>query len=177
MYPLEVNFGPLMPHNVWEIIIGVIVAAGVWFAFAKFISPNFEKMYQERAAQIEGGIELAEKAQGEVEALRTQYKEQLASAGGEANAIRDAARIDAAAIVENARRQADAEAARIVEQARTQIEAERAATSAELRGEVGSLATQLASKIVGEALEDDARARRTVDQFLGQLANEPQKGE
>jgi len=34
------------------------------------------------------------------------------------------------------------------------------------------LATQLASKIVGEALEDDARSQRVVDRFLEDLEKE-----
>ena len=38
--------------------------------------------------------------------------------------------------------------------------------------EVGSLATDLASKIVGEALEDQARQSRVVDRFLADLENQ-----
>ena len=40
---------------------------------------------------------------------------------------------------------------------------------AQLRSEIGGLATTLASRIVGESLEDDERARRTVDRFLADL--------
>ncbi|MDR1355515.1 MAG: F0F1 ATP synthase subunit B [Propionibacteriaceae bacterium] len=171
--PLEINLGPLAPHNIFEVAIGLVTAGLIWFGFAKFISPNFEKMYQERARQIEGGIELAEKAQVEADALREQYAEQLASAGGEANAIRDQAKVQAATIIEQAREQATRESTRMVEQAKAQIETEREVVSSQLRGEVGTLATTLASKIVGESLEDDARAKRAVDRFLEQLAAQP----
>ena len=41
--------------------------------------------------------------------------------------------------------------------------------AAQLKGEVGSLATTLAGKIVGESLEDDARSQRVVDRFLADL--------
>ena len=37
------------------------------------------------------------------------------------------------------------------------------------------LATQLASKIVGESLDDDARANRVVDRFLADLETEQQR--
>ena len=40
---------------------------------------------------------------------------------------------------------------------------------------MGSLATELASKIVGEALEDQARQSRVVDRFLDDLASESGK--
>ena len=75
------------------------------------------------------------------------------------------------------REQAQAESARIKAQAQAQLEAERAQVLAQLRTEVGGLATTLAGRIVGESLEDDERARRTVDRFLADLesseANEP----
>jgi F-type H+-transporting ATPase subunit b len=56
-----------------------------------------------------------------------------------------------------------------VAHARTQIDAERAQAVASLRTEVGSLATSLAGRIVGESLEDEARQRRTVERFLADL--------
>ena len=56
------------------------------------------------------------------------------------------------------REQAQAEAARIVENAHNQIEAERQQAVASLRAEVGTLATTLAGRIVGESLEDDERS-------------------
>ena len=38
-----------------------------------------------------------------------------------------------------------------------------------IRGEVGTLAVELAGKVVGESLDDDARARATVDRFIADL--------
>ena len=52
------------------------------------------------------------------------------------------------------------------------IEAERSAAVASLRGEVGGLATDLAGRIVGESLNDDERARRTVDRFIADRENQ-----
>ena len=62
------------------------------------------------------------------------------------------------------------EAERIVETAHRQIEAERKQASVSLRAEVGTLATELASRIVGESLQDEARQSRVVDRFLDELA-------
>lgn len=53
--------------------------------------------------------------------------------------------------------------------AKSQIEAERAQAVGQLRAEVGGLATTLAGRIVGESLDDDERARRTVDRFIAEL--------
>ena len=67
------------------------------------------------------------------------------------------------------REQAQAESKRITAQAHQQIEAERKQALASLRADVGRLAVDLASRVVGESLEDEARQRRTVDRFLAEL--------
>jgi F-type H+-transporting ATPase subunit b len=67
------------------------------------------------------------------------------------------------------RERAEAEARRITESAQAQIEAERQQALTSLRTEVGSLATELASRIVGESLTDQARQSRMVDRFLDGL--------
>ena len=50
-----------------------------------------------------------------------------------------------------------------------QIDVERAQTLAQLKSEVGSIATTLAGRIVGESLDDDERQKRTVDRFIADL--------
>ena len=70
------------------------------------------------------------------------------------------------------REQAQADSARMVAAAKAQLEAERAQVISRLRAEVGGLATQLAGRIVGEALDDDERARRSVDRFIAELETE-----
>jgi F-type H+-transporting ATPase subunit b len=39
----------------------------------------------------------------------------------------------------------------------------------DLRAEVGTLAVDLAGRIVGESLADEARSRGTVDRFISEL--------
>ena len=67
------------------------------------------------------------------------------------------------------REPANTEAARITETAHKQIEAERQQAMVQLRGEVGQISTALASKIVGESLEEETRQRGIVDRFLADL--------
>ncbi|MGI3780965.1 MAG: hypothetical protein ACRYG2_09320, partial [Janthinobacterium lividum] len=50
-----------------------------------------------------------------------------------------------------------------------QLEAERTQVMTQLRNEIGGIATTLAGRIVGESLDDDERARRTVDRFIADL--------
>ncbi|MBX7558025.1 F0F1 ATP synthase subunit B, partial [Streptomyces sp. tea 10] len=89
-----------------------------------------------------------------------------------AQKIREEARSEGEKILADFKDRANLESARITENAHKAIEAERAAAVVSLRDEVGTLATQLASKIVGESLNDDDRANRVVDRFLADLEAE-----
>ncbi|WP_125609929.1 F0F1 ATP synthase subunit B [Specibacter cremeus] len=159
--PLAVNWAEILVVGVGFVILMIIVV--------KFVVPMFEKTYAERTEAIEGGIARAEKAQAEASAALDEYKKQLTDARAEANRIREEARNEGAQILADLKDKAAAESARITEQAQAAIAAERQAAVVSLRSEVGSLATTLAGRIVGESLDDDARAARVVDRFLADL--------
>ncbi len=79
---------------------------------------------------------------------------------------REEAREEGAQILADLRAQAQVESERIRQTAQQQLEAERSRTVEALRAEVGTLAVELAGRVVGEALADDARQRRVVERFL-----------
>jgi len=166
---------PLMPH-LSEVIVGLIAFALLFLFLRAKVFPMFEKAYADRTRAIEGGIQRAEEAQAEAQRALVQYRAQLADARGEAAAIRDEAREQGRQIVEEMRASAQAEAARITERANAQLAAERTQLVGELRTEIGTLAVDLASRIVGESLEDEARQRRTVDRFLADLNGQQPAG-
>lgn len=159
---------PILPHTS-EIILGLIAFALVLWVLWKYAVPRFEQAYKERTEKIEGGIQKAEQAQAEAEQALHQYTAQLAEARADAARIRDDARIEAEQIKEELRAQAQEEANRIVAQGRAQLEAQRAQIVAELRADLGRHAVELASRVIGESLEDEARQRGTVDRFLDEL--------
>jgi F-type H+-transporting ATPase subunit b len=169
------ELNPLIPHPV-EIVLSLVVFALLYFAVKKWVVPNFEKTFAERTQAIEGGLAAAETKQAEADAKLAQLNQQLSEARHEAARIREDAREQGAAIVTEMRQQAQAEAARIVEHAHTQIEAERQQAVTSLRAEVGSLATSLAGRIVGEALDDEARQSRVVERFLADLETQQTSG-
>lgn len=159
---------PVIPQPA-EIIVGLVAFGILFFLLRTKAVPKFEKAYKERTDAIEGGIERAEKAQQEAEVALRAYKAQLADARGEAAKMREEARTEGAAIIEEMRNAAQEEAARITSAARASIEAERKQAVNSLLNEVGTIATSLASKIVGEALDDQARQSRVVERFLVDL--------
>ena len=166
---------PLLP-NPWEILVTAAGFAVLLYIVVKYIAPAFEKSYQDRVTAIEGGLEKAEAAQAEADAILAQYKAQLLEARTEANRIREDAREEGAQILAESNAKATAETARIHAQAQQSIASERAAAASSLRAEVGTLATTLASKIVDDALENDERASRVVDKFLSDLESQQNAG-
>jgi F-type H+-transporting ATPase subunit b len=126
-------------------------------------------MLAERTNQIEGGLARAEEAQAKANEMLEQYRQQLAEARHEASRLREEAREQGAQIIAEMRQQAETEARRITESAQQQIQAERQQALVALRSEVGTLATDLASRVVGESLTDEARQSRVVDRFLDDL--------
>lgn len=167
------DLNPLIPASWFEVGLSLVVFGAIVWAIGKYAVPAFEKAYAERTAAIEGGLQKAAAAQAEAtEALET-YQAQLADARHEAARIREEAREQGAAIVAEMREQAQAEASRITSTAHAQIEAERQQAVQQLRAEVGTLATTLAGRIVGESLDDEARQSRVVDRFIAELEGEP----
>ena len=150
------DLNPLLPHVV-EIGLSLVVFGILFFALQKFVVPNFEEVFAERTDAIEGGLKAAETKQAEADKRLAELEKQLGEARHEAARIREEAREQGAQIVSEMREQAQTESTRIVEHGKAQIEAERQQAVTSLRAEVGTLATALAGRIVGEALEDDAR--------------------
>ncbi|WP_246274799.1 F0F1 ATP synthase subunit B [Phytohabitans houttuyneae] len=155
---------------IWqEIVVGTIAFALLCFILMKFVFPRMEKTFQARVEAIEGGIQRAEAAQAEANQLLEQYRAQLAEARTDAARIRDDARADAEGIRQDVLAKAREESDRIIAAGKEQLAAERATIVRELRTEVGTLAVDLAGKIVGESLADEARRKGTVERFLTDL--------
>ena len=159
---------PLLPAPA-DLLWSAVVFAIILIFFWKKVLPNVSAMLEARGAAIEGNIEKADAAQREAEEALAKYTAQLAEARAEAGKIRDAARADGAKIVTEAKESASTEAARITATAKAQIEAERQSALVSLKSEVGSLAIDLASGVIGEALTDDKKSKALVDRFLADL--------
>jgi F-type H+-transporting ATPase subunit b len=159
---------PLLPaiyDIVWSSVVFAILLAFFWFR----VLPNFKKNLDARTEAIEGRLAAAEKAQAEADAKTANIEAEQAAARAEASQIRDEARAEAAVIGVEIKEAAQAEAARLIASAKAQIEAETQAALVSLRAEVGSLAVDLASSVVGESLKNDKLAANVVDSFLADL--------
>jgi F-type H+-transporting ATPase subunit b len=166
--PPTSGLGPLAV-SLPELIIGTVCFLIVFAVLWRVLFPRIQQTLKERTEAIEGGIEKATETQKEAEETLEQYRAQLAEARHEASRLRQDAQEQGAQILADLRAQGEAERQRLVAAAHDQIAADRAQALQALRAEVGSLAVELASRIVGESLDDEARQSRVVDRFLAEL--------
>jgi len=153
----------------YDLIWGGLSFLIVLVLFWKFVLPRMKQVMDERADLIEGGIARAEEMQAQAHADLESYRQALAEAREEAAEIRTQAQADRRAIVDEARAEAAAAASAVTEAAEAAIERDRAQVVGQLTAQVGTLAVDLASKVVGQSLADDARVRQTVEDFVAEL--------
>jgi F-type H+-transporting ATPase subunit b len=163
--PLASNF--LVPNGTF--LVELIAFGIIIWILAKFVIPPINKAMTDRQDAIRAEFAQLDEAKDDAHKAEEEFKAQIADARQQAAKIREDAREQGVQIVAEAREQAQSEAARIVEHGHAQIQAERQQAVASLRAEVGTLATNLAGRIVGESLEDDDRSNRVVDRFLADL--------
>src|SRR2546423_7419113 len=157
----------LVPNGsfIAELIAFLIILWAIW----RYVVPPLQKSMTERQELIRRQIEESKEAREKLEKAEQEYKQALSDAREEATRMRDEARSEGRRIKEEitARAREDAAAIAAANQRQIEIEAQRAMS--ELRTEIGKLAVDLAGRIVGESLEDEARRTRTVDRFIAEL--------
>jgi F-type H+-transporting ATPase subunit b len=156
----------LPPLN--ELIGGVIAFAIVFFFIWRYATPAINRMLEQRQAAISGQIQEAEKAKAEAETLLADYRGQLAEARADANKIIDEARQSAEQMKADIIAKAEADAEQIRARAREEAAGEKARALADARSQVGDISVDLASKIVGESLDQQAH-QALIDRYLADL--------
>jgi F-type H+-transporting ATPase subunit b len=158
---------PIIP-NVSELIVGALAFLVLVVLLQRTAFPRMTEALKERTANIEGKLEQAERERQQAEALLERYRDKLASAEQETQRIVDEARADAERLRRDLRAKAEAEAERQIERARQAIRQERNQAVQQLRREVGSLAVELATRVVGDSL-DRERQLRLIDGYIDDL--------
>jgi F-type H+-transporting ATPase subunit b len=163
--PLASNF--LVPNGTF--LVELIAFGIIVWILAKWVIPPINRAMEGRQEAIRKEFAELEESKDEAHKAEEEFKALIADARHEAAKIREEAREQGAQIITEAREQAQSEANRIIEHGKAQINAERQQALATLRAEVGTLAIELAGRIVGESLDDDERSTRVVDRFLADL--------
>jgi F-type H+-transporting ATPase subunit b len=157
---------PLVPH-LSELIVGTVAFLLLLLFLSKKVWPIFERVFAERTAAIQGGIEKAEKAQAEAAEALQQYQAaaRRGARGGRAHPQRGAgpAGPDRRGGAGRGPRRGRSASPR-PRRRRSSASASRRSPSCGARWAPSR--SSWPSRIVGESLEDEARQRRTVERFL-----------
>ena len=164
----------LVPNGTFiaELVAFLIVLGVLW----RYVVPPVTKAMNERQQMIKAQLDEGKQASERLKQAEADYRKAMEEARTTAATIRDQARADAAAIREEMLEQAVQERDRIIESGREQLVHDREALVRELRASLGELAVDLAGRILGESLAEEARRRGTVDRFLEQLQEEEATG-
>jgi F-type H+-transporting ATPase subunit b len=159
----------LYPH-LNELIVGALAFFILYFFMWKWVLPRLNTALEERRQKIQGEMERAEATRKEAEQLQEEYRKQLAGARDEANRIIEEARSTADQLRRDLQTKAEEEAQATVARARDEIGAERDRAFEELRAQIGSIAVELAERVVGQALDEKAH-ERLIDGFIDDVAS------
>jgi len=141
----------------------------ILYIIAKYIVPPAQKALRDRQAMIDQQVKDADEAREKLAEAQAAYQNALTEARTEAAQIRENARAEAQRTIEELRAQAQEEATRIVARGDEQLERQRAAIVRELRAEIGTLAVDLATKIIDQRLSEEAQVQATIDAFIAGL--------
>jgi F-type H+-transporting ATPase subunit b len=155
-----------------ELIVGLAAFLILFFFTWKFVLPQFKKVLEERREKIQGELEQAEATRTEADKLQEDYRRQLAGARDEANTIIEETRATAEQLRRDLQAKAEEEAQATVARAQEEIRAERDRAFQELRAQIGSIAVELAERVVGQSL-DEAAHQRLIDEFIDEVAAAP----
>jgi F-type H+-transporting ATPase subunit b len=159
---------PILP-SANELLWGSIAFILVFVVLAKLAFPKAAQALKDRTDKIRGDIEFAEKDREEAARLLADYRAQIAAAREESMRILEDARRTAEQHRTELKARAEEESARMIERAREDIAGERERAIAQIRQEVGSLAVELAGRVIGDSLDRD-RHLSLVDRYIDDLA-------
>ena len=160
------NKAEILIPKMAEFIPALIAFLIIWVVLAKFAWPQILSMMDERGKRIQESLDEAETTKKKAIASRKEYDELVTDA-----------RRKSADIVLEARKDAEAERARIIEaahkeaediiaKAHANAEDERNAIYAAAAATIADLSVSVASKIVGETLDQDGEQRRLIERYV-----------
>jgi len=148
-----------------ELVAFAIILVVMW----KYVVPPLQRSIATRQATIAQGLEDSREAKERLEAAQEEFRKLLDEARAEAARTREEGSRIRQETIDGAKAEARTAAEGVTRLAEERLAVQHRQVLADLRREVGQLAVELAGRIVGESLTDQALQRRVVDRFLAEL--------
>ncbi len=146
----------------WQTMIFV----GLLFLLRKYAWGPILVAVNERETSIKDALASAEAARAEMETLQSDNQRISKEARAEKEALLKEARNTRADLINTAKEEAQEEAQKILVQAQEAIQNEKRAAISELKEQVGSIAMDIAEKVLQKELESKDKQVELIDQLL-----------
>ncbi len=158
----------------WQLVAdAVLMIIAIFFLFlimSYFLFNPVRKMLNSRKEKIQGELETAKQDMEEAQKLRREYEAKLKNIDKEAEGILSEARKKALSNENQIIAQAKEEAARILDRARVEAELERQKLSDDVKREIISVASLMASKVVAVSIDTTVQ-NQLIDETLKEMGD------
>lgn len=153
-----------------EFIPALIAFLIIWFIMAKMAWPMIIKILDERQEKIKSDLDEAAKLRWDADDAKAAYYGLLEEADLRADEVLAEAKRDAEVLRADMLAQAQRESQAIIAKAHDVIDAEREKAMAELSSSVVDLSVEIASKVIGDAL-DEEQQRALAIKYLAEVGS------
>ena len=151
------------------LMIWTLIAFGItFFVLKRFAFGPIQKTIDERRDRIRTAVDEADNAREEARELLEQHRQLIADAKGDAADILADARKVADAQIERVKEEAEVERERRLEETRRQIDAETKRSLDMIRSEVADLTLVATARVTGKVLDAEDQ-RRLIDEAISEL--------
>jgi len=163
----------LVASGLIEVVPGLMIWTLVAFAITFFVLRKYafgpiQKTIDDRRDRIRAAVDEADKAREEARELLEQHRQLIAEAKGDAADILADARKVADAQIERVKQEAEVERERRLEETRRQIDAETKRSLDMIRSEVADLTLEATARVTGKVLDAEDQ-RRLIDEAISEL--------
>ena len=149
----------------WTFIIQIINLFIQVYLIKKFLFKSINDILEKRRNLADKEIREAREAKDEADSLKTQYESSLTNAHAEAAQIVSDAQKEAQTKADTLVHEAEAEAQSIKARAAADIEQEKKKALNEAKDEIGSLAMEIAGKVVEKEINESDH-KKLIDDFI-----------
>ena len=156
-----------------DVVPGLMIWTLICFAITFFVLRRYafgpiQKTIDVRRDRIRAAVDEADKARDEARELLEQHRQLIADAKGEAAGILADARKVADAQFERVKEESEVERARRLEETKRQIDAETKRSLDLIRSEVADLTLEATARVTGKVLDAEDQ-RRLIDEAISEL--------
>ncbi len=162
------SFPPLSPDPgqfIWTTLIFIVV----WILLGRTAFKPIANGLKKRENDIQEALDAAKQAKQEMQELQTKNDELLREAREERSAMLKEAKDAADNIVKEAKEKAKKEASILVDNAKAEIDAQKASAMREVKQEVGTIALDIAEKVIRKQLSEDKEQKDLVSNLVDQM--------